>query len=214
MGAHARPINTRGVKFIPNKDLEIDKDIAIGWALKNHKSVLSSVEAKIEEIVDAHMKMRSALKAQAQGWMFTFDSEDRENAKILQEQLENDNPYLFAAFNAPDKVKGFSSGAPYIVDKLKQYIDAVEDEILTQIGVNNIGVSEKKEHLIVDEVNANNQEIETQATMLATEIEDFFKRLGKVTGKSYHVIDLNEVAKENSEESEADSDKEDDGDEL
>ena len=190
--------------------MEIDKEIALGWALKNHKSVFSSIEAKIDEIVDAHMKLRCALKAQSQGWMFTFDSEDRENAKVLQEQVENDNPYLFAPLNNPDKFKGVSSGAPYIVDKLKMYIDSIDDEILTQLGVNNIGVSEKKEHLIVDEVNANNEEVETQSIMIQNEIEGFFDRLGKVVGKKYHVIDMNESVEEPAAESPEDKEEEQD----
>ena len=84
---HARPINTRGVKFIPNEALEIDKDIVIGFAQKNHKSVYSSIEAKIEELVDVEMKKRVSRKAQSQPWMFTFAPEDFEQAKILQEQL-------------------------------------------------------------------------------------------------------------------------------
>ena len=67
---HARLINTRGVKFITNKALEIDKDVVIGYAQKNHKSVFSSIEAKIDELVDVEMKKRVSRKAQSQPWLF------------------------------------------------------------------------------------------------------------------------------------------------
>lgn len=189
----ARLINTRGVKFITDKELEVDKDVVIIYAQKNHKSVYSSIEAKVLELVDTEMKMRSALKCQSQSWLFTFSEEDREQAKVLQEAMELDEPYLFAPFDAPDKVKGISSGAPYILDKLEQHRQKIENDILTILGVNNVGIGEKKEHLIVDEVNANNQDIEEQDNAYKTQLEIDFNRVNKVFNKKIKVIDLNEM---------------------
>lgn len=185
-------INTRGVKFITENALEVDKDVVIIYAQKNHKSVFSSIEAKLNELVDIEMKKRSCRKAQSQSWLFTFSEEDREQAKVLQESMEMDEPYLFAPFDAPDKVKGISSGAPYIVDKLEQDRQKVENDILTMLGVNNVGIGEKKEHLIVDEVNANNQDIEEQDNAYQSQLEDDFDRVNRVFKKSIKVIDMNE----------------------
>ena len=64
------------------------------------------------------------------------------------------------------------------------------------LGVNNVGIGEKKEHLIVDEVNANNEDIEQQSYSFTSEIEDGFKRVGKVLGYNVPVIDVNEFFKE------------------
>ena len=198
---HARLINTRGVKFITEDELEIDKDVVIIYAQKNHKSVFSSIEAKVEEIIDLEMKKRVALKAQSQPWMYTLSPEDRENAKVLQEQMEDDEPYLFAPFNAPDKVKGITSGAPYIVDKIQQQIDGRVNEVLTILGVQNLGIDEKKEHLIVDEVNANNENVEQQSVSFKNEIEDGFERVEKCFNYKVNVIDMNEQISNDQEES-------------
>ena len=206
---HARLINTRGVSFITEKDLEIDKDVVIIYAQKNHKSVFSSIEAKLEEIIDLEMKKRVALKAQSQPWMYTLSPEDRENAKVLQEQMEDDEPYLFAPFNAPDKVKGITSGAPYIVDKIQQQIDGRVNEVLTILGVQNLGIDEKKEHLIVDEVNANNENVEQQSVSFKNEIEDGFERVAKCFSYKVSVIDMNEQISNDQEESPEEEDNED-----
>lgn len=197
---HIRLINERGVAFITPNALELDKDAVIGYAQKNHKSVFSSIDAKIDELVDIEMKKRLSRKAQSQPWMFAFSPEDFEQAKRLQEQMENDEPYLFAPFNEVDKVKGITSGAPYVVDKFEQDRQKVENDILTILGVNNVGIGEKKEHLIVDEVNANNEDIEQQSLSYKSEIEDFFDRVDKVLGYKVKVIDLNEVFKEAQDE--------------
>ena len=140
---HVRLINVRGVKFITPNELELDKEAVVIYAQKNHKSVFSSIEAKVEEIVDLEMKKRTALKCQSQSWMFAFSPEDFDQAKVLQEQLENDEPYMFVPFNEVDKVKSLTSGAPYIVDKIQQAIDGRVNECLTILGVNNIGIGEK-----------------------------------------------------------------------
>ena len=197
---HARLINTRGVKFITPDSLEVDREVVIGYAQKNHKSVYSMIEAKLNELVDVEMKKRLARKSQAQPWMVTFSPEDIDQAKALQQQLEDDEPYVFAPVNEPDKVKGFSSGAPYIVDKLEQDRQKIENDILTMLGVNNVGIGEKKEHLIVDEVNANNEDIEQQSYSYKSEIEDFFERINSTFGVKIHVIDMNEQFKETEDE--------------
>lgn len=205
---HIRLINVRGVKFITPNELELDKEAIIIYAQKNHKSVFSSIEAKIDEIVDLEMKKRTALKCQSQSWMFAFSPEDFEQAKVLQEQLENDEPYMFVPLNEVDKVKALTSGAPYIVDKIQQAIDGRVNECLTILGVNNIGIGEKKEHLIVDEVNANNEDVSQQSYQFKSEVEEGFERVEKVLGKKISVIDLNEIFKES--EDEIDEKEEDD----
>ena len=197
---HATLINTRGVKFITPRILEIDKEVVIIYAQKNHKSIWSSIECKVEEIIDLEMKKRTALKAQSQAWFFAFAPEDLKIAKALQDSLDNDEPYMFGAFNDPDRIKGISSGAPYIVDKIQQQIDGRVNEVLTMLGVNNIGIDEKKEHLVVDEINANNEDIEQQSISFKSEIEDGFDRVDKVLGTKVNVIDLNEMFKEAEDE--------------
>ena len=207
---HARLINTRGVKFITGKSLQLDKDVVIIYAQKNHKSVYSSIEAKINELVDLEMKKRTALKAQSQPWMFAFSPEDYEQAKVMVEQLEDDEPYLFVPLQEVDKAKGFSSGAQYIVDKLQDQTDHIENQILTMMGVNNIGVGEKKEHLVVDEINANNEDIEQQSISFKSEIEDGFDRVYACFNKKIDVVDMNELFKESEDEVD---EKEDDNNE-
>ena len=193
---HIRLINTRAVPFISNKDLELDVDAVIIYAQKNHKSVFSSIEAKIDEIVDLEMKKRTSLKAQSQPWLFVFDPEDYNQVKALQQQIEDDEPYCFVPVKEVDKAKALSSGAPYIVDKIQAQIDGRVDEVLTMLGVNNLGVDEKKEHLVVDEINANNEDIEEQSYSFKSELDDGFDRVYKVFKYKVQVIDMNENFKE------------------
>lgn len=193
---HIRLINVRGVKFITNRALLLDKEAVIIYAQKNHKSVFSSIEAKLNELIDIEMKKRAARKAQIQGWLFAFSPEDYEQAKALQDQMENDEPFMFTPLQEPDKAKGLTSGAPYINDKIEQERQKVENDILTMLGCNNVGIAEKKEHLVVDEINANNQDIEEQSDSYTEEIEDGWNRADKVFSINVRVIDKTKLYKE------------------
>ena len=207
---HIRLVNTRGVKFITTKELELDKEAVIIWAQKNHKSVFSSIEAKLNELVDIEMKKRVARKSQSQPWMFLFSPEDYEQAKILEEQLENDSPYMYVPVNDANSFKGVSSGAPYVVDKFEQDRQKVENDILTMLGCNNVGVSEKKEHLTVNEVDANNQDIQEQEQVYQDEIREGWERANKVLECNIDVEDNSPVMEEYVEDKEEDNEDEQD----
>ena len=202
---HIRLVNTRGVKFITPDELELDKEAVVIHALKNHKSVYSSIEAKVNEIIDIEMKKRVARKAQSQPWMFAFSPEDFKQAKNMQERMENDEPYMFVLLEEVDKAKSLTSGAPYIVDKFEQDRQKCENDILTMLGVNNVGVGEKKEHLVVDEINANNEDIETNDEAFKNEIEDGWDRVYKVLGYKVEVLDAFPTQIEYNEDEEEDS---------
>ena len=207
---HIRLVNTRGVKFITPDELELDKEAVVIDAQKNHKSIFSSIEAKINEIVDIEMKKRVARKAQSQPWMFAFSPEDFVQAKKMQERLESDEPYMFIPLEEVDKAKSLSSGAPYIVDKFEQDRQKVENDILTMLGVNNVGVAEKKEHLVVGEINANNEDIETNNQALMNEIVEGWKRVKDVLGYEVKVIDATPVINDYNEDNKDDFNNEED----
>ena len=206
-----RLINTRGVPFISPNDLEVDKDVVIIWAQKNHKSVFSSIEAKLNELIDIEMKIRCSRKAQSQPWQFVYSPEDYDIVKRMQQSMEDDEPWLFVPSASVDKAKVLQSGAPYIVDKQTMEKEAIINEILTMMGVNNIGTTQKKEHLIVDEVNANNEDIEEQDQAFEDEISAGFDRGYKVLGYKVKVIDNNiiEEPKQPKEDKQDDSNAQD-----
>ena len=80
------------------------------------------------------------------------------------------------------------------------------------LGVNNIGTSQKKEHLIVDEVNANNEDIEQQNQSFQSEIEEGFDRANKVLKYKVDVID-NNIVEDNMEETPKEDVQDDSNDE-
>ena len=189
-------VNTRGVSFIPTRAFTIDKDAVIGYIQRNKKSVLSTIKVKIAQLVDIEMTLHTNQKTQKYPWIVAVSPEDEKQVEKLFDNIDNDNPYLFASLGDNMKnAKALVSGAPYILDKLYNLKQAIENEILTLLGVNNIGMLEKKEHSIVDEVNANNQEIKESGDHYFDMLTEFFERVKDVLGYEVEVT-MNEQYEE------------------
>lgn len=180
-------VNTRGVRFIPAGLKEVDKDVVIGYAMRNRKPVSLFVESYVERIVDVLMVIKTNLKTHKMPWLIIGTPEDQNKLRILFESLKQDEPELFTDSDSSDKFKALVSGAPYIIDKLYQYCECLENELREFLGFGNIGVGEKKEHLINAEVSANNAIIEANQNCLVDSIKEFFERCNKVFGFDYGV---------------------------
>ena len=175
-------INTRGVSFISARPLDIDKEIVIGYCQKNKKSIYSSIECKLKELVDLEMTIRTNIKTQKSPYVAVTTPENKSAVEDLMDGLENDDPILFTTLEESEKAKALVSGVPYTIDKLEQMRQKIEDDILTILGCQNVGIAEKKEHLLVDEVNANNQNISESSDDFLDMVSEFFDRVDKVLG--------------------------------
>lgn len=56
----------------------------------------------------------------------------------------------------PESIRSIKTDAPFVADKIMQYKKEIWNEALTFLGINNIMV-DKKERLITDEANSNNE---------------------------------------------------------
>ena len=187
------PINTRGVPFIPSKSLKLDEEIVIIYCQKNHKSIYSSIECKIKQLVDLEMTIRTNTKTQKFPWIVAVSPENKTAINDMIENIENDEAVLLTTLEEPEKAKALVSGAPYVLDKLEQLRQKLEDDIDTILGCNNVGIAEKKEHLTVGEVNANNQSIQESNDQYLEMIQEGFARELLVLGHEVDVELKNQV---------------------
>lgn len=199
-------VNTRGVRFIPSRLMEVDKDVVIGFAQRNKKSVGYIVNYYIERMTDVLMVIKVNLKTHKMPWLIISTPEDEEKMNTLFRKLEEDDPKLFVDSDSADKFKALVSGSPYIIDKLYSYYGALENELREFLGFGNLGVSEKKEHLINEEVKANNAIIEANKNCLLDSMKEFFERVRDVLGININVEvnepKVEEYEDENEEEEE------------
>lgn len=175
-----RFINTRAVAFIPTHAFGLDESACIGYIMRNKKGVITLIEAKLNQLVDIEMVFQVCLQGQKMPWFIACSPEDEAKMKQLFKRIARDENVLFGGFDDLKNVKALVSGAPYILDKLYQNKQAIENEILTLLGINNIGTLQKKEHLTTGEVEENDQQIQSSSDEFLSNLQEFFGRIKDV----------------------------------
>ena len=203
-------INIRGVNFIPAGLQKVDEDVVIGWCQRNKKSVFSLVDFYLQKITDVEMVIKLNLKAQKTPWMIGATPENNKKMEAILQNIASDNPDLFVDLEDVDKAKALVSGAPFVLDKLYNYKQCLENELKEYLGLNALGIGEKKEHLAVGEIDINNQVIEESKWNFIDTMSDYFERIEKVLGLKYGITEKHPVE---FNESEGEEEVEDDGNE-
>lgn len=98
------------------------------------------------------------IKGQKTPVLITCEESQKLSLEKAYEMMEGNAPVIFANKNAGinNSITSINTNVPYLADKLMQYKKDIWNECLTFLGINNIA-QEKKERLISDEANNNNE---------------------------------------------------------
>lgn len=98
------------------------------------------------------------VKAQKTPILIFTNEKQRHSMLQLYNQYEGNQPFIFGDKSnfGTDSVQSIKTDAPFVTDKLQEYKKEIWNEALTFLGVNNIMI-DKKERLITDEANSNNE---------------------------------------------------------
>lgn len=123
-------------------------------------------------LTEAERTIDVNINAQKTPVLIRCDDKDRLTMKNLYKQYEGNEPFILGGKSLNlDGIKVFKTDAPFVADKLQNYKHEIWNEALTFLGINNTN-SDKRERLITDEVNANNELISINAqAMLLTRLE-------------------------------------------
>ena len=175
-------IQLRGAKFIPTTMQVVNKDCVIGYAQRNKKPVWEMVEFYIDKIVDTELTINSQLRAHKVPYLIATTPENEATLKSLMRKIDNDDVEIYLSASEIEAIKTLQTGNAYIIDKLFQYKVALENELLTFLGIDNLGILEKKEHLVVDEANANDDLINDHSDNFLKSLEEFCERIKTYLG--------------------------------
>lgn len=98
------------------------------------------------------------IKSQKFPVLIAVDEKQRVFMENLYNQYNGNQPFLMGDKNQlnENSLKCINTGAPFVADKIMDYKKEIWNEALTFLGVNNIMV-DKKERLVADEANSNNE---------------------------------------------------------
>lgn len=178
-------VNLRGAPeaVIPSSLQDVNKDVVIGWCQPNHKSIASIAQYYIDRIVQVEMVLNTNLNLQKMPFLIAVSETDRDALQDIVERILNNEVVIFADLEDLQKIQAVITQTPYIIDKLAQYKNSLENELLSFLGIDNAGSNEKKERLIVDEVNAANDMINAYGGSIEEEINKWLGQIKSVLAR-------------------------------
>ena len=175
-------VNTRGATFIPTTPQKVNKDVVIGWAHSSHSSVYALVSFYVERIVDVESTINMNLFVHKLPRLVVCSPEDRGRVEDLMEAIERGEKKIFLDAQDVQAIKNVlesGSNTNFIIDKLYQYKRNLENELLTFLGINNVPV-EKKERLITDEAQSNDELINDSSDCFLDCLNDFCDEVSRI----------------------------------
>ena len=127
-------------------------------------------------------------------WFVNTTPNNKKTMETMFQKVLNGEPYILGSKDQIGNVEVLTLNTPYIADKLNEYKYELEREILSFHGLNNN--FEKKERLLVDEVNSNNDFIDRNVELMYRQRQLACEEMNKKFGWNVKVINLNEEVKE------------------
>jgi len=180
------PLNYRVFGYGYSKELRADECVII----ENNKLRLPTrdfVMFYTNKIVEAERTMDVNIKASKTPIVLVCDDKDVMTMKRIFQQVDGNVPAIFAdkSLNM-DNIQALDLKAKFLGIDLMDYKKAVENELLTFLGLNNTPY-EKRERLITDEANSNNQLITSFADLQLEARERACEAINKMFGLSVSV---------------------------
>lgn len=175
-------VNIRGAQFLPTKPQVVNKDVVICWAHSSHAPIRSLVMYYIEKIVDVENTINMNLFVHKLPRLVVCSPEDKQRVQDLMDAIERGEKKLFLEADDVQAIKNVldsGSNTSYIIDKLYQYKQNLENELLTFLGINNNPI-EKAERLVTGEVNSNNQIINDCSECFLDTLKEFCENVSNI----------------------------------
>ena len=177
-----RAVRLRGASFIPQTDMKVNEDCVLGWAHTSHNPVRTIVEFYVKKITDVEMTIRTHLFVQKLPRLIKCTPENEARVKQLMNDIEaGENRIYLTSDDIKDIESVLESGGTYVIDKLYSYKLNLEKELMTIMGIDNIGFV-KRERENNDEINANNEEIDNGGDCFLDEMKKFTKGVTEILG--------------------------------
>ena len=127
------------------------------------------------------------IEAQKTPILITCPENQKLSLKNVYEQYKGNAPVIYtdSEFNL-DSVKVLKTDAPFVVDKLTLYKHDLWNEVMTFLGVNNSN-QDKKERLVANEVDANDEQIEQARFNMLDARKDACKKINDMFGLNIDV---------------------------
>lgn len=152
------------------------------------KSTDSTILIFAEKLAEIDVAITVNIKAQKTPVLVRCDEKTRLSLEAIYNQFDGNKPVIWGAKSLQEKpLEVLRTEAPFVADKLREEKRAVWNEALEFLGLNTNPSDKKKERLIVNEVDANNEQIDIQSSAMLLTRQEACERINEMYGLNVSV---------------------------
>lgn len=179
LNVYGEPLRWRATGFNYNREYDADDCVIIS----NNKYRIATrdfVTMYASKLAEAHRTMDVNVKACKTPYILACDDKSLLTVKQIFSKIDGNEPAIFTdkAFDV-ESLAVLKTGVTFLCNELQEYARGVESELLTFLGKNNVNF-EKRERVITDEVNANNDVIQSFAEIQLNAREDAARQINEL----------------------------------
>ena len=156
LNSYYLPIKVNAYSIDYNKTFDLDDCVYI---MNNElqKPTSSSIALFSKRLYETERTIDVNLHAQRTPILIEGNKNTMLTLKNAYMQFDGNVPVIYGnkEFNLDSKLNVLNTNAPFVIDKLENYKHELQNDCMTFLGINNAN-TQKRERLITDEVNSNN----------------------------------------------------------
>ena len=205
LDVYGEPLRWRAMGLNYNKEFDRDKCVLI----ENNKMRTATHDTLmyfVRKIYEAERTIDVNLQTAKTPWVIICDEKKVLTYKTIIQRVSDNEPAIFGANGLSlDSMQVLNTKSEFIGNELLDYCNGVESKLLTFLGINNVPI-DKKERLITDEAQSNDQLIGINADLMLEARKRACEQINALYGLNVSV-DLRHKPQEVENDVPADGDK-------
>lgn len=190
-----------------SKTLKVDDGVLI-YNNYTKTGLIPIIMNYVDRLTEIETTINTNIYLQKTPYIIVADKKTEKSIREVANQITSNEPVIVVKSTLVENLQNLELHTNFVAPELFELKQKIENEFLTFIGLNNNSQTNKKERLIVDEVNVNNDYINRNVDILYNAREIACKKINEKFGVNWKVTRQNNLSESLYKEVETDKEVE------
>lgn len=176
-----------------SRTLNVDKGVLI-YNNYTKTGLIPLIINYVDRLTDIETTINTNIYLQKAPYIIIGDKKTEKSIREVTNQITSNEPVIVVKANLVENLQNISLNTNFIAPELYKLKKEIENEFLTFIGLNNNSQTDKKERLLVDEINVNNDYINRNVDILYNARELACEKINEKFGVNWKVVRQNNMS--------------------